>query len=426
VSTPGRPSLGEDAHALMRELFPIPRSLTGDGVRETLRVISRDLPLEIVETPSGTEVFDWTLPREWNIREAWIAGPDGKRVVDLAEHPLHVLGYSVPIRRRMNLDELRPHLFTHPEHGDRIPYRTSYYRENWGFCLAGDVLAALPEGQYEVCIDSTLEDGHLTYGEARLPGESDSTVLLSTYCCHPALANDNLSGVALLAVLGRVLRERRLRHTYRLLFSPGTVGPLTWLWRNEQSLERVEHGLVVSCVGDPGEIHYKRSRRGGAVVDRAVAHVLRASGRDHVLGEWIPWGGDERQFGSPGFDLPVGAFSRTPADRFPEYHSSADDLEFVRPEYLDDSLTTLLEVIEVLEGNDSYVNLSPKGEPQLGKRGLYRSVGGGSSEELALLWVLNLSDGAHDLLEISDRSGIEFSAIRAAADRLLEHRLLGP
>lgn len=416
---------GSEIHALMAELFPVGRSLTGNGVRETLRRIARDLPLEVVETPSGTEVFDWTLPPEWNVREAWIAAPDGRRVVDVADHNLHLVGYSIPVHERLTLPDLRPHLFTHPDHADRIPFRTSYYSRTWGFCLEQERLDALPEGEYEVRVDSTLDEGgSVTYGEVVLPGATDDEVLLSTYCCHPSLANDNLSGIAMLAVLGRALASRPRRLTYRLLWSPGTIGPLIWLWRNEERLERVRHGLVVSCVGDPGPPTYKRSRRGDADVDRAVEQVLRERGADHRLLDWIPWGGDERQFGSPGFDLPVGAFSRTPADAFPEYHSSADDLDLVRPEALEDAYATLLAVLDRLDGNARYLNQSPKGEPQLGKRGLYRATGGGSSEELALLWVLNLSDGDHDLLRIADRSGLPFAEVRLAADRLLEPGLL--
>jgi aminopeptidase-like protein len=424
ASAPAPEEAGREIHELMRELWPLPRSLTGNGLRRTLEIVGRDLDLELVETPSGTAVFDWTLPREWNVREAWIAGPDGRRVVDWADSNLHLLHYSVPTRTRLALAELREHLFTLPEHPDRIPYRTSYYNDAWGFCLSQSQLDALPEGEYEVCIDSTLEDGHVTYGEAYLAGETEDEVLVSTYACHPSLANDNLSGVALVAVLGRYLSTMPRRYSYRLLFGPGTIGPLTWLWRNEDGVHRIRHGLVASCAGDPGRPTYKRSRRGDAEVDRAVANVLRDSGGDYELVEWSPWGGDERQFCSPGFNLPVGAFSRTPADRFPEYHSSADDLELVRPEYLGDTFRLYLDVFAALEGNGTFFNRSGKGEPQLGKRGLYRSVGGGSSEEQALLWVLNLSDGEHDLLAISERSGIEFPAIRRAADRLLEVDLL--
>ena len=421
---PAPEQAGQEIHDLMCELWPLPRSLTGDGLRQTLAGIAGVVPLEVVETPSGTTVFDWTLPREWNIREAWIDDPTGKRVVDFRNSTLHVLHYSVPVRMRLPLSELREHLHTHPEHPDRIPYRTSYHQEAWGFCLTRDQLETLPEGDYELCIDSSLEEGNVSYGESFLPGETADEVLLSTYACHPALANDNLSGVALVAVLGKYLSRMTLRHSFRLLFGPGTIGPLTWLWRNEARLDRITHGIVASCAGDPGAPTYKRSRQGDAVVDRAVATVLRDSGQEHEIVPWIPWGGDERQFCSPGFDLPVGAFSRTPADRFPEYHSSADNLDFVRPEFLGDSFRIYMEVFDVLERNAMLVNQSPKGEPQLGKRGLYRSTGGGSSREMALLWVLNLSDGAHDLLAIAERSGLPFTAVREAADRLLEVELL--
>jgi aminopeptidase-like protein len=426
AATPSPEEAGREIHDLMVELWPLPRSLTGNGLRQTLELVSGRIPLELVETPSGTEVFDWKLPREWNVREAWIADPSGRRVVDFADSTLHLLHYSTPVRARLPLAELREHLFTHPEHRDRIPYRTSYYREAWGFCLTQDALDALPEGEYEVCIDSSLLDGNVTYGEGVARGESEDEVLLSTYACHPALANDNVSGVALVAVLGKYLAEMPLRLTYRFLFGPGTIGPLTWLWRNEERLDRIKHGLVLSSAGDPGGLTYKRSRRGNAEIDRAAALALRESGGDHRILDWIPWGGDERQFGSPGFDLPVGALSRTPADQFPEYHSSADDLDFVRPEFLGDTFRFVLDLLDVLEGNGTYVNLRPKGEPQLGKRGLYRSTGGGSTEELALLWVLNQSDGGHDLLEIASRSGLPFQAVRQAATQLLDADLLAP
>ena len=409
---------------LMQELYPIPRSLTGDGVRQTLDRISREIPLEITEVPSGTQVFDWTVPPEWNVDEAWIADAEGNRVVDFADSSLHLLGYSVPVRTRMSLAELRERTFTHPENLDWIPYRTSYYNENWAFCLSQRQLDALPDGEYEVCVGTRLEDGHVTYGEAVLPGESSDEFLLSTYVCHPALCNDNLSGLVLLAALGKRLAQRQLRYTYRLLFSPGTIGPLCWLWRNRGHVDRVKHGLVASCVGDPGGMTYKRSRRGTAEIDRAVAVVLRDRGSQHTIIDWIPWGGDERQFNSPGFDLPVGALSRSPADHFPGYHSSGDNFDLVGAKFLQDSLDTYLEVIDAVERNVTYLNQSPYGEPQLGKRGLYRSIGGGSSQEAALLWTLSLTDGTNDLIAIAERSNLPFSAIREAADRLLEHDLL--
>jgi aminopeptidase-like protein len=419
---PAAQEVGEEMHALMAELYPICRSLTGEGVRETFEILEREVPLEITEIPSGTQVFDWTLPREWNIRDAWITAPDGSRVVDFRRSNLHVLGYSVPVRLVLTLDELREHLYTHPENPDWIPFRTSYYDENWGFCLSQRQLEQLPDGAYEVFIDSSLTEGSVRYAEAYIPGQSDDEVLFSTYVCHPSLCNDNLSGIVLTAALAKHLRPLDLRYSYRFLFGPGTIGPLAWLWKNEHQLARVRAGLVLSCAGDPGAMTYKQTRRGNAEIDQAAANVVRAAGGSVLPFE--PWGGDERQFSSPGFDLPVGALTRSPADTFPGYHSSADDLDFVRPEFLGDSFRRCLEIVDVLETNRRYLNLNPKGEPQLGRRGLYRSVAGGSSSEAALLWVLNQSDGEHSVLDISDRAGLPYPAVRQAAEVLVEHDLL--
>jgi aminopeptidase-like protein len=408
---------GSEIYELLRQLYPICRSISGDGVRQTFDLLTRVLQLEVTEVPTGTAAFDWTVPREWNIRDAWITDADGTRVVDFRTSNLHVLGYSVPIRTRLTMAELRDHLFTHPTRPDWIPFRTSYYNENWGFCVSQQQLDALTDGEYDVCIDSTLADGSITYAEAVVPGEVEDEVLISTYSCHPSLANDNTSGIALVAVLGKYLSDMRLRYTYRLLFSPGSIGPISWLAANEKRLDRIKHGLVASCVGDPGRPSYKRSRRQVAEIDRAVANALRDHG-EHELRDFVPLGGDERQFCSPGIDLPVGALSRTPADEFPEYHSSADNLDLVRPEALGDSFVLYLNVLDRLESNGRYENLNPKGEPQLGKRGLYRSIGGGSNREAALLWTLNLSDGSNDLIAISDRSGLPFRAVSEAADAL--------
>jgi aminopeptidase-like protein len=424
-AVPVTAEVGSEIFELLRQLYPICRSISGDGVRQTFELLVRLLPLDVTEVPTGTAVFDWTVPREWNIRDAWVADAEGKRLVDFRASNLHVLGYSVPVHTRLTLSELRDHLFTHPTQPDWIPFRTSYYNENWGFCLTQRQLDGMPDGEYEVHIDSTLADGSITYAEAVVPGQLEDEILISTYSCHPSLANDNCSGIALLGVLGKYLGRMKLRYTYRLLFSPGSIGPLSWLAANEDRLDRIKHGLVASCVGDPGRPTYKQSRRGTAEIDRAVANVLRDRG-EHEIREFVPLGGDERQFCSPGIDLPIGALSRTPADEFPEYHSSADDLDLVRPEALADSFDLYLSVLDVLERNERYENLSPKGEPQLGKRGLYRSIGGGSNREAALLWVLNLSDGDHDLLEISDRSGLPFQAVSAAADALEGAGLLRP
>jgi aminopeptidase-like protein len=423
---PDSAAVGQEIHELLAELYPITRSITGNGVRKTFDIVQRRLPLEISEVPTGTKVFDWTVPREWNIRDAWIDAPGGERVVDFRACNLHVLGYSTPVRARMTLEELRAHIFTHATEPDWIPYRTSYYNENWGFCMSRSRLDALPAGEYDVCIDSTLEDGSLTYAEAFVAGESQDEILVSTYSCHPSLANDNVSGIAFVATLGRYLRQMRLRYSYRLLFSPGSIGPITWLARNEDLLGRIKHGLVASCLGDPGQLTYKRSRRGNADVDRAAEVALRDRGGAHAVRDFTPLGGDERQFCSPGIDLPVGALSRSPADEFPGYHSSADDLDLVRPEHLGDSFHAYLSIFAALERNRVYRSTNPKGEPQLGKRGLYRSVGGGSFAEAALLWVLNLADGEHDLLAMAERSKLPFEQIADAAKTLEEHGLLTP
>lgn len=418
---------GEEMHRFIAEAFPICRSITGDGVRQTLAKIRERIPLEIHEVPSGTPVFDWTVPREWNIRDAWVKGPDGGKVIDFQRSNLHVLNYSVPVHAKLPLEELKKHLFTLPDKPDLIPYRTSYYREAWGFCLAHRDLLALPEGEYEVRIDSTLEDGSLTYGELFLPGETEREVLFSCHVCHPSLCNDNLSGIAVMTWLAGELADRPRRYSYRFLFIPGTIGSITWLARNEERAGRIAHGLVAANLGDPGRFHYKKSRWGGAEIDRAVLHVLRTSGEDFGVEEFVPFGYDERQYGSPGFDLAVGSLTRTPYGRYPEYHTSADNLELVRPEALAGSLATYRQVVQVLEGNRRYLNLNPKCEPQLGRRGLYRTIGGddaGRSRELALLWVLNLSDGRHGLLDVAERSGMGFEKIEEAARALLEVGLL--
>lgn len=420
--------IGEEIHALAAELFPICRSITGEGVRETLDILARRIDLVRHEVATGTPAFDWTVPKEWAIREAWIKGPDGRTVIDFRDCNLHVLNYSVPVRARLPLAALKQHIHTLPDQPDLVPYRTSYYNEQWGFCMAHDTLAAMPEGDYDVLIDSDLTDGSLSYGEFFHQGTSDREVLLYAHCCHPSLANDNCSGLALLATLARRLGNRTTRHGYRIVFGPGTIGSLVWLSRNEDRVFRIDHGLVVSCVGDSGGPTYKRSRRGEAFIDRAMAHVLKYSGHDFSMQHFSPYGYDERQFCSPGFNLPVGLFQRSAFGTFPEYHTSADDLDFIRPEHLASSYGILSAVIDVIEGNWTPLNLSPKGEPQLGRRGLYAAMGGDKSTGLnamALLWVLNLADGGNDLLAIADRAGMPFASIAAAAELLKAHGLLG-
>ena len=419
--------VGAAMYALVTELYPICRSITGDGVRETLEILRKRIALDVHEVPTGTPVFDWTVPKEWNVRDAYVAAADGRRVIDFNRSNLHLLGYSIPVRQRMPLARLREHLFSRPDFPEAIPYRTSYYRETWGFCLPHRELEALPEGEYDVVVDSTLEPGSLTYGEWYIPGDEDDEVLLSCHVCHPSLCNDNLSGIAVLTELAGLLASRPRRYSYRLLFIPGTIGSITWLARNEAHVGRIKHGLVVTGVGDAGPFTYKRSRRGDAEIDRAATHVLRHAAAAHRVVDFSPYGYDERQYCSPGFDLPVGCFMRTPHGEYREYHTSADNLGFVTPTALEEALRTCQAIVEVLEGNVAYVNQSPKCEPQLGKRGLYRALGGGldgASREMAMLWVLNLSDGRHTLLDIAERSGLPFPAVREAATALAEHGLL--
>src|SRR5229473_115485 len=421
-----RTEVGAGLHQFARELFPICRSITGNGIRQTLGMIGKRIPLEITEVPTGTPVFDWAIPKEWNIRDAYIQGPDKKRVVDFQQSNLHVLNYSVPVYTKMPLHELKPHLFTIPQHPDWIPYRTSYYKEDWGFCLAHNRLLALKDHEYEVCIDASLENGSLTYGECYLPGRSSDEVLVSCHACHPSLANDNLSGLTVATFLAQFLSGRDLRYSYRFLLIPGTIGAITWLARNRAATERIHHGLVLTCIGDNGRFHYKKSRRGNAEIDRAVIHVLTHYSESPEFLEFSPYGYDERQYCSPGFNLAVGCLMRSVWGTFPEYHTSADNLDFIQPSQLAGSLRVCAAVVDVLEENRRYRNLNPYCEPQLGKRNLYRSTGGdGIGEDSnARLWVLNLSDGEHSLLDIAERSGIPFSIISQAADLLCKSGLL--
>ena len=418
---------GADMYALVEELYPICRSITGEGVRKTLNRIAAELPIDITEVPTGTPVFDWTVPKEWNIREAWIKGPDGSKVVDFAAHNLHIVNYSVPVHEHLTLEALKPRLHSLPDRPDWIPYRTSYYDETWGFCLPHRQLEALTDGSYEVYIDADLEDGSLTYAEAVIPGQTDSEVLLSAHTCHPSLANDNLSGIALLVRLGRALAGADTRYTYRLIFAPGTIGSITWLARNAGKAANIRHGLVLSCVGDAGGPTYKRSRDGDAAIDRAVARVFAETAPEGRILDFSPYGYDERQYGSPGFNLPVGLFERSKYGEFPEYHTSADNLDFVSAAELDRSYALVARVIDILETDWYPVNAAPHCEPQLGRRGLYKAMGGDNERverQMAMLWVLNLADGEHSLADIATKSGIGPARIEEVAELLLEHELI--
>lgn len=415
--------IGEEIFAFVAEIYPICRSITGRGVRETLRAIGAHIKLEVHEVPTGTAVFDWVIPREWNIREAHIKNERGEKVLDFAQSNLHVMSYSVPVQQRISLAQLKQHVYTLPDQPDLVPYRTSYYAENWAFCMPHRLLESLRDETYEVFIDSSLTDGYLTYGEYLHQGETEEEFLLSAHVCHPSLANDNCSGVALLTHLAKRMAGLRTRYSYRFLFAPGTIGAITWLARNEEHSQRVKHGLIVSMVGDGGGPTYKKSRRGSTTIDRAVVHTIRHSGLTPTVLDFSPYGYDERQYCSPGFNLPVGLFQRSKFGEIPEYHTSADNLDFIAPNHLALSYRLIAETLDVVENDAVYCSTMPKCEPQLGRRGLYGMVGGdknAAAANMAMLWILNLSDGMHSLLDIAERANLPFAVIRRTA-QLLQH-----
>ena len=419
--------IGDEMYQMVSDLYPICRSITGNGVRETLQYIEKKIPLKIHEVASGTQVFDWTIPKEWNIKDAHVKDSEGNKVIDFNKSNLHILNYSVPVRKIVSLQELQEHLFTMPEYPEWIPFRTSYYNENWGFCLSHRDFEKLKEGRYEVYINSTLKNGHLSFGEYFIQGQLADEILISTHICHPSLCNDNLSGVALASLLATHLSEINLRYSYRFLFIPGTIGSITWLSLNEKNVSKIKHGLVVACVGDSGAFTYKKTRHGDAEIDSVVMNALKSSQRGFKIIDFSPYGYDERQYCSPGFNLPVGCLMRTPHGEYPEYHTSADNLEFVNSENLAESFRACLTILNLLEKNNKYINQNPKCEPQLGRRGLYQHIGGhpdSKNFQLAMLWVLNLSDGHHSLLDISVRSGLEFGLISEAAEVLVAENLL--
>lgn len=417
---------GEQMYKLAERLFPICRSITGEGVRQTLQILQEDIPLEIREIPTGTPVFDWTIPREWNVKDAWVKDPSGQKIIDFKKNNLHLLNYSIPYRGKMALAQLKDHLYYMPEKPDLIPYRTSYYTEKWGFCLAYDQFKTLPEGAYEVLIDSSLSDGHLTYGELHIPGDLEEEFLLTTHICHPSLANDNLSGIVVLQALAKYLLSIKNRYSYRILFIPGTIGSITWLALNEGKISRIKGGLVASLLGDRAQFHFKRSRIGDSDLDRLVEYVLTNSEYPYTVMDFIPYGYDERQFCSPGINLPMGNLTRSTFG-YPEYHTSADNLQFISANELEKSYLIYRAVVRHWEMNRKFVNLIPKGEPQLGKRGLYEAIGGKSDShtiQMAILWVLNLSDGHHSMLDIAIRSGISMAQLHQVSELLISKSLL--
>ena len=419
--------IGKNMYDLMVELYPICRSITGDGVRKTDKIISKHIPLEMHEIKTGTKVFDWTVPKEWNIKDAYIISPKGKKIVDFKKSNIHVLGYSTPINTTISLDDLKPHLYTMPEIPNTIPYRTSYYNENWGFCLSHEQFLKLEPGEYQVFIDSTLTDGSLTYGEYYLKGKVDDEILISCYTCHPSLCNDNLSGVVLTTFLAQCLSKLELNYSYRFLFIPETIGAITWLSINKSQIPKIKHGLIATCLGDSGNSIYKKTLHGDDEIDQVVINVLKNSGEPYKVIDFFPMGSDERQFCSPGFDLSVGSLMRSPYSFFKEYHTSDDDLNFVQGKYLANTLSKYLSVIYTLENNKKYLSLNPECEPQLGKRGLYTAISGQQyvfDIQNAMIAVLLLSDGNRSLLDISEKSDVKFDLIKKASDLLVKHNLL--
>ncbi len=426
-------ALGDWMHDLLRRLFPICRSLTGPGNRKTLDILSETMPLERHEVPSGTTVFDWTVPDEWTPRSAEITGPDGRVHARFADHNLHLVGASEPVDIELDLEELLPHIYSLPDQPDLIPYVTSYYKRRWGFCMTHREKQAMPSGRYRVHIDADLEPGALSYGETVLPGESEEEFLISTYICHPSMANDNLSGVVVAAALYREMAARTNRRlSYRFLFVPETIGAIAWLAANKESVKsRTVAGLVLSCIGDDAPFVYKASRQGSAAVDRIADHRIDGAGKRV---DFSPLSGsDERQYCSPGFDLPVGYLTRSHPGMFPAYHTSGDTADFVTAAALAGSLSCAQDICLGVEANlirDRRID--PYCEPMLSKRGLYDTTSIRKSSSFdrdtdprsALMWILNMCDGGHDLIDIAGRSGLPLMALTEAAERATEAGIL--
>ena len=418
---------GLKMYELIKELYPICRSITGNGVRETLKIIKKHIPIEILEVPTGTKVFDWEVPKEWNINDAYVIAPNGEKIIDFKKSNLHVVNYSIPIKKKMQLNELEKNLHYITEKPNTIPYLTSYYKENWGFCIEYNKFKKLKEGEYDVVIDSNLSKGNLTYGEFLIKGETENEILISTYVCHPSMCNDNLSGVVLAVFLAKYLKNISNFYSIRFLFIPETIGAITWLSKNEENIDKIKHGLVITCVGDSGKFTYKKSRKGDSDIDKISEHILKKSNMPFKIIDFFPSGSDERQFCSPGFNLPVGSLMKTMYGEFSEYHTSDDNLDYVSSNGLQQSFTMYKSIINYVDKNKKYVNMNPKCEPQLGKRGLYNNLGAQRNAveiDRACLYILNYSDSNNSLLDISEKSGISFETILLAAEKLLKGNLI--
>jgi aminopeptidase-like protein len=442
--------LENELFSLMQELFPICRSITGNGVRKTIKILKKEIDLKIVNVPSGTKVFDWKVPFEWNIKDAYVKNSKGERVIDFKKSNLHILNYSTPIKKTISNKNLKKHLHTLPEKPNSIPYVTSYYKKNWGFCVAHDTLKSFDEDRYFVHIDSTLKPGSLTYGEFFIKGQTKNEILISTYICHPSLCNDNLSGIVVTTILAKLLSKTDTYFSYRFLFIPETIGAITWLSKNQKNLSQIKSGLVVTCVGGNGGFTYKKTRDNDSEIDKISIDVLKHTRKKFETRDFFPYGSDERQYSSPGIDLPIGVLMRTPYYEFKEYHTADDNLNSIKKFALNDSLIMLLKIILQIEKkkpsfnrnqknetsklkSEIYQNLNPYCEPQLGRRKLYRNISKSrlvdkkNSEnmvELSICWVLNFSDGLHSLKEISQKSNLPLKLLRKTAKLLIEKKLL--
>jgi aminopeptidase-like protein len=412
------------------KLFPITRSLTGNGNRETLKILSEIVDMKICEVSSGTQCYDWTVPPEWNAREAWVKNSKGEKIIDFTVNNLHLVGYSIPFSGKLCLAELREHLHSITELPNTIPYLASYYKKGWGFCLTHNQLQSLEDDMFEIFIDSDLNsNGNLTYGEALLKGKSDKEVLLSTYICHPSMANDNLSGVLVTAFLYDQLKNRDLNYSYRFLFIPETIGSIYYLSMHGEYLKNnLIAGFVITTIGDNGAYTYKRSRQGDALCDRAAELILKQTEEKYTVEDFFPDNGsDERQYCSPGFNLPVGSLMRTRYGKYAEYHTSDDNKNFISFKAMEKSVEKYLEVIEVVENNCKYESQFPFCEPHLGKRNLYPTMTSQKSHSntvSAMKWILNYADGQHDLIDISNKSNIDFKLLLEAINALIKKNLI--
>ena len=412
-------------------LWPINRSLTGNGVRESFEVLSELVDFKLNEVPSGTECFDWNVPPEWNVKQAWIKDSKGNIIVNFAENNLHLLGYSEPFSGFLTYEELKNNIYTLPEQPKWIPYLTSYYKRRWGFCMSHEQFLKLNQNEtFQVHIDSTLdENGFMTLGEAVIKGESEKEVFFSTYICHPSLANNELSGPLVSAFIYSKLKEKKdLKYTYRFAFVPETIGSICLLSQQGENFKtNMIAGFNITCIGDDGNFTYKKSRQGNCLTDRASQLILNQTEKEFNLVDFFPSGSDERQYCSPGFNLPVGSVMRTMYGVFPEYHTSADNKDFISFSAMEESVNKYLDIIELIEKNDFYINRIPNCEPQLGKRGLYPTIGGQKGKKSSLegmMWLLNLCDGQHDLIDISIRSKIDVKDLYPILDKLIENKII--